>query len=149
MSGPCLSVSLSAWHRFALTPVDAEMNCVCSQWLCSWGFPGSESMQCFHCRRETWVFNIMASQSAEIKGIQCCFLALILANKDFSESFKEADDKILTVQFKLTVFKTELFFYCHSCRPHLWTSLNTCKLMQMFWNSSLTQYLDETRLQET
>lgn len=52
----------------------------------------------------------MASQSAEIKGIQCCFLALILANKDFSESFKEADDKILTVQFKLTVFKTELFF---------------------------------------
>lgn len=51
----------------------------------------------------------MASQSAEIKGIQCCFLALILANKDFSESFKQADDKILTVQFKLTVFKTELF----------------------------------------
>lgn len=52
----------------------------------------------------------MASQSAEIKGIQCCFLALFLANTDFSESFKDADDKILTVQFKLTVFKTELFF---------------------------------------
>lgn len=59
----------------------------------------------------------MASQSAEIKGIQCCFLALILANKDFSESFKQADDKILTVQFKLTVFKTELFFIATAADP--------------------------------
>lgn len=53
----------------------------------------------------------MASQRAEIKGIQCCFLALILANKDFSESFKEADDKILTVQLKQTNKSLKLSYF--------------------------------------